>query len=80
MSDKQIAATLRTAVKQGLIVGWYRPAPSSWVINTQVNGARVYTPAEVHKYCLMLDRACTGPTAEPTQPSPELGTSSSTPS
>lgn len=60
MTDDVIAATLRKAVKHGIAIGWYRPKPGQWVVNTEINGAKVYDQTAITLYCFMLQKAgCT---------------------
>lgn len=60
MTDAQIAGTLRQAVRHGIAVGWYRPQPGQWVVNTEVNGVKTYDQPGIILYCFMLQKAgCT---------------------
>jgi hypothetical protein len=82
VTDRQVAATLRQAIRQGLIVSWIHLPNGDWTIQPQIGGAQNRDSHQVRSYCRMLNHAgispCTGLQPEPSAPSPSTDTTSST--
>ena len=60
MTDDQVRATLRQAVRDNMLCGWYRhiaigPNGHEWVINPHDGPCVSYNAAGIRDYCAMLE-------------------------
>lgn len=62
MTDEQVKATLRKAVKCGVIFSWIDLPNGKWTVNPSVGSLpRDKTWVEIRSYCRMLQRSGVNP-------------------
>lgn len=57
VTNQQVAATLRQAVRCGLIVSWIDLPNGEWTINPTVGRCHNHDAHAIREYCRMLNQA-----------------------
>lgn len=61
MTDLEVKATLRKAVRTGVIVSWIDLPNGNWTVNPNVGRCHDKTWVEIRSYCRMLQRSGVNP-------------------